>query len=307
MRLTVAICTWNRAASLERTLATLDAAIRPQAELEVLVVNNRCTDDTDAVIANYASRLPLRRVWQPEPGLSNARNAAVDATTGDYILWTDDDVLIEPGWLVAYERAIRANPGAAFFGGPIEPVFEGGKPGWIEDNWPLLKYAFAERELGAEPFQFDRRCLPFGANMVVRSPEQRSYRFNARLGRQPGAALLGGDELEMLRTLLASGGHGWWVPGARVKHVISRERQTLEYFRAYFTGQGLTDALTNPCVSGRTLFGIPLWPWRNAVQQSTRYRVLRVTGRRKLWLPAFIQAAHARGYLMGHGRNSTPQ
>ena len=92
MKITVAVCTWNRAQLLEKTLERMTQLRQPErADWELLVVNNNCTDTTDAVIAAFAARLPIRRVWQPVPGLSNARNAAVEHAAGDYIIWTDDE------------------------------------------------------------------------------------------------------------------------------------------------------------------------------------------------------------------------
>ena len=117
MKITVAICTWNRSVSLACTLAKLaDCASLRFANWEVLVVNNNCRDDTDAVAMSFAGRLPLRLISQPVPGLSNARNAAVAAATGEYMVWTDDDVLVESNWLRAYEAAFLAHPEYAFFG-----------------------------------------------------------------------------------------------------------------------------------------------------------------------------------------------
>jgi glycosyltransferase involved in cell wall biosynthesis len=69
-----------------------------------------------------ASRLPLRRVFEPEPGFSSARNAAVRHATGDYIVRTDDDVIVDKDWLPAYERAVERWP---------EAVVLAGRPGEI--------------------------------------------------------------------------------------------------------------------------------------------------------------------------------
>ena len=79
MDVTVAICTWNRADLLDRTLAEM-AALRVPAGLrwELVVVDNNCTDHTDAVAARYAGRLPLRLLHQPTPGKSHAANLALD-------------------------------------------------------------------------------------------------------------------------------------------------------------------------------------------------------------------------------------
>ena len=64
---------------------------------EVLIVNNNSTDHTDDVISEYVGRLPVRRELEPQAGKSNALNRAIDVAKGDYIVWIDDDVLVDAG------------------------------------------------------------------------------------------------------------------------------------------------------------------------------------------------------------------
>lgn len=300
MRVTVAVCTWNRAQSLARTLESV-AAARPlrDAELEVVVVNNNCTDETDRVIRQFADCLPLRRVWQPDPGLSNARNAAVATASGDYFVWTDDDVCVDSEWLRAYEEAFRSYPQASFFGGPIEPIFEAGRPAWISEAWGSVSGAFAEREMGVNPFRFDARRLPFGANMAVRGAEQREYRYDSKLGRQPGGQWLAGDETVLMRSLLTQGREGWWIPGCRVRHMIPPERQTVGYLRDYFEGLGRRDAQLERAPAGRRLFGRPAWLWRKYAYREIRYQWLRMVAPAGRWVPALARAAQTKGLLQG--------
>ena len=90
MRITVAICTWNRAELLRQTLEGIQSLRVPRGlDWELLIVNNNCTDHTDAIIKTFGDRLPIRGLVEPEPGQSNARNAAARHATSDYIIWTD--------------------------------------------------------------------------------------------------------------------------------------------------------------------------------------------------------------------------
>ena len=76
MKITVAICTWNRAALLDQTLCEMHKLEIPAGvEWELLVVNNNCTDGTDAVVAEHAKGLPILRLFEARPGLSNAGNS----------------------------------------------------------------------------------------------------------------------------------------------------------------------------------------------------------------------------------------
>src|ERR1051325_11089380 len=83
---TIAICTFNRAESLRRTLRSLaELRVLNHVAWEIIVVNNNCTDNTDDVIASFSDRLPIRREFEPQRGLSCARNRAVKAAEGSYI------------------------------------------------------------------------------------------------------------------------------------------------------------------------------------------------------------------------------
>lgn len=156
MKLTVAICTWNRAELLRQTVDSLSRMIVPEGlEWELLVVDNGCTDHTEAMLASWSARLPLRTVRELAPGKSHALNRAVAEATGDYILFTDDDVLVDPTWMRAYYEAFCAHPEAAVFGGPITPWFEGEPPNWLRRTFHRIEYVFccsgSRRSTGAAP------------------------------------------------------------------------------------------------------------------------------------------------------------
>src|SRR5262245_7107364 len=133
MRVTVAICTWNRATSLERTLEQMQRLVIPDAvKWELLVVNNACTDNTNAVIDRFTGRLPIRQLLEPRMGQSRARNTAIRESTGELIVWTDDDVLVDPDWLAAIVRSARSS-GADFVFGRSVPKWPGTAPQWYSD------------------------------------------------------------------------------------------------------------------------------------------------------------------------------
>jgi glucosyl-dolichyl phosphate glucuronosyltransferase len=300
---TVAICTRNRSRALERTLRSLAAiAIPASLQWEVLVVDNCSEDDTMTIIANNSHVLPLRIVAETRVGLSHARNAAIANARGDYILWIDDDVLVDPEWLRAYHDAFRAWPGAAFFGGPIVPAFEGAPPRWLQLAVPHVDNAYAARDLGSSPVELTRDTLPFGANFAVRTDEQRRYPFDPELGRRDNA-LSAGEEWAVLEAMLAGGASGRWVPGARVQHVISAERQTVRYLRRYYVGNGMSLARTRSATGERMLLGRPRWVWREAVLQELAYRVRRAYASADVWSVHLRRASVAWGLLRVSARD----
>ncbi|MCU1500244.1 MAG: hypothetical protein JWM47_4197 [Acidimicrobiales bacterium] len=96
MRVSVVICTFNRAHSLGATLESLRH--QSHGDVEVVVVNGPSTDDTDLVLAMWADR--IRIVQCPLPNLSMSRNIGIRAAGGDIVAFIDDDALPEFDWLV---------------------------------------------------------------------------------------------------------------------------------------------------------------------------------------------------------------
>jgi glycosyltransferase involved in cell wall biosynthesis len=231
-----------------------------------------------------------------EQGLSHARNAAVKLLSGDYVVWTDDDVLVDRGWLVGYERAFRQWPEAAIFGGPIQPCFEGRAPAWLMEVLEDVGDAFALRDFGARAIPLDGGAVtPFGANFAVRLREQRKFPYDLRLGKKLDGGLLG-EEVGVLRAMIEAGHTGWWVPDASVEHVISKDRQTLAFLWSYYTTSGRTAQTLNPA-EGRMLFGRPRWLWRKAVKAEIEFRIKRFGGNPRSWIEPFRKAAYYRGML----------
>ena len=135
MRISVLICTRNRAASLRDTLEVIfDQTPSANYEYEVVVVDNASTDTTRLVIAEFIATLPtkhygrLRYCYEPRPGLSYARNTALRAAQGDVLVFTDDDIFPEPNWLNEIHREFAADPNLYVLGGRVLLAHSGLQP-----------------------------------------------------------------------------------------------------------------------------------------------------------------------------------
>jgi len=293
--ITVAICTWNRADLLQQTLAQMCALDVPEdVRWELLVINNNCTDHTDEVIARHASELPIRRLFEPKPGHSNARNCGVANARGVYTIWTDDDVLVDPQWIRAYVDAFRRWPNGVLFGGPIEPWYESEPPSWISDGWKHVASVYAIRDLGDEPFRFTTK-MPYGANIVFRSDIQSDRGFDPALGRTPGK-LLSGDETSIARSLMQEGAEGWWVPEARVRHFVPNERLTFEYLNNWFYAMGQTRA-TNWCRTADDVYsGRGKWLRMRTAYVRMKYEFEKRFRSPDVWVCRLAGSAQLRGW-----------
>lgn len=309
MLITAAICTWNRAELLRLTLAEMVAMdpLPPGVSWELLVVDNASTDATQEVLAEYRTALPIRVIRQAQPGLSHSRNAAIEVMLGEYIVWTDDDVLVDRAWLRSYAAAFEMHPNAAIFGGPIEPWFEGEPPRWLRRVLSRVASAYALRPVDGIGEMISASSLPFGANMAFRSDVLTPQAFDTRLGRV-GASTIGGEETSLIAALVARGMIGLWVPKAKVRHFIPCSRQTVEYLRRYYVGLGATGAVMEGGSKDISMwFGRPRWAWRAAVENELRYLWRRLTGQPEKWIDALKDGSMARGALRlpaSHSRGS---
>lgn len=299
MKVSIAICTWNRAELLDQTLNRLGELNCAAVEYEVLIVNNNCTDHTDDILSKHSPRLPLRRLFESTPGQTSARNCAIREAQGDLIVWTDDDVLVDPEWLNAYVDAALRWPDDDFFGGPIEPWFATEPPGWLLRHWDRVANAFAARDFGNIPISLSAETLPFGANFATRTRVQRQYMFDPTLGLRPGSQMRC-DEVTMLQRMCDEGKTGRWVPKARVKHYIPKDRLSTSYLRDYYSGYGEYLAKDSGSTDSPLLFGCPRWIWRKAIEDECKYRVARVFGSSESWLSRLIASSMSWGAVKAH-------
>lgn len=86
---------------------------------EVLVVDNKSTDDIASVVASYVSRLDVRIVEaRRRQGQAYARNTGATVARGTFVLFCDQDDRVFPEWLASITGALE-EPGT-FATGPLE-------------------------------------------------------------------------------------------------------------------------------------------------------------------------------------------
>ena len=242
----VLIATYNRARLLGETLDQLALSrTDPSLPWEVVVVDNNSTDTTrDVVLSRQASfPVPLRYLFEEKQGRSVALNTAIGATAAPYLLFTDDDVRVEPGWLLAGVEALQA--GADYVGGPVSPIWEAPPPRWFDLSRGDLWGTIAICNYGRERFVYEERHrVPLGANMGVRrSLVERVGTFRIDLGRTSGRRVLGQEVPELLARARSAGLRGVYVPEMTVRHHIPAWRLTKRYFRRWWTGKGHSRAI----------------------------------------------------------------
>ncbi|MBO0728755.1 MAG: glycosyltransferase [Acidimicrobiaceae bacterium] len=113
-RVSIIICTCDRAESLRLTLESLRHLSYPA--IEVVVVEGPSSDHTSAVLADFDGL--VKRVRTDERNLSTSRNLGIAAAAGEIVAFIDDDALADGTWLDDLV-AIFADPEVAGTGGPV--------------------------------------------------------------------------------------------------------------------------------------------------------------------------------------------
>jgi GT2 family glycosyltransferase len=99
-RVSVLICSYNGAATIGETLAHVGRLDYP--DFEVIVVDDGSTNG----VSKIARQFPVRLITQQNQGLSAARNAALNAATGEIVAYLDDDAYPDPHWLTYLVRTL---------------------------------------------------------------------------------------------------------------------------------------------------------------------------------------------------------
>lgn len=258
MDASIVVCTYNRAASLQDTLAALAALqVAPERQWEILIVDNNSRDATREVVTAAQRDWPrLRYVFEAAQGLSHARNRGIAETSGAVILFTDDDVLPEPDWLETTLAGL-ARYQADACGGYIAPIWESPPPAWLTERF----YGFlAVRTDRNDDYPITQSSqAPYGANMAMRRAVfDRVGLFDTERGRK-GQVLASGEDGEMFERILTAGLKAVFLGGARVHHKVEAFRTTKAYLRRWRMQTSRNAATTLGIAGERRLFNIPLY------------------------------------------------
>ena len=308
MDLTVLVCTHNNAALLDRSLETIARqALSPDARWEVLVVANRCTDDTAQVVRRWgeSGRIPrLRYVSEPRRGIAFARRRGLRESHGRLVGLVDDDCLLAPDWAAEALRFAERNPRAGAIGGRNELL-------WEVPPTPLANLygeSLARQDLGSEPVEMPVKewRMPVGAGLVLRREAviDSGWIDHGVLPSRGPRRLGAGEDTELSLRIRRAGWQVWYSPTLRLDHVIPPERMGLTYLRRLHRGFGRADvflrALAKSPQSHPRLEGAA-WAVRVLVEVLQRYQegYVRYETERPTWL---IRLSYARGCLEGAAR-----
>lgn len=228
---TVAVCTRDRTADLSRCLDALCQLDYP--ELDLLVVDNAPADDSTRQLVG--TRYPqVRYVCESRPGLDWARNRAITEAQGEIIAYTDDDVIVDAGWVQALVLVFAGQPDVMAVTGLVVPYELETKTQLLFEAYGGFGRGFKRQWYRVDGDRDGRTANRYGwagqfgtgANMAFRrSLLERIGGFDVAL--DVGTVCNGGGDIEIFFRLLHEGYTLVYEPAAVVRHRHRRDYASL--------------------------------------------------------------------------------
>lgn len=226
-----------RADLLQRTMSALQAQTLAPDQWQLLLVDNA---SPEPLASDWVAWHPRGRlVREPRLGLTQARLRGLAETTGELLVWVDDDNMLAPDYLERMLRAFAEHPELGAAGGVSEAAMLGPVPAWFKHGLAPIGC----RDHGSQDIWMGWRgddrhypeAAPIGAGLAIRrsamwlwadavlnDPDRLS------LGRT-GRSLASGEDNDINLTLLAAGWRLLYLASARLTHLIPSQRLELAY------------------------------------------------------------------------------
>jgi glycosyltransferase involved in cell wall biosynthesis len=228
---------------------------------ELIAINNNSTDNTLDILNTYLKKLPLRILEEKKPGKNAALNKGIIDSSGNLLIFTDDDIIPDKHWLNHYDKLQYSLNEYSLFGGTIKPYWMSPPNEVLLENIPI-GVVFAITPEDAQEGGITAGKI-WGPNMAVRKNVfTEELMFNEDIGPN-GKSYVMGSETDFLQRAEKMGHKAYFLPDSIVKHIIrpwQLEKTWLDG-RAIRAGRGLVHELIRKNKLGEPpiMFGYPRW------------------------------------------------
>lgn len=109
----IIIPAWNHGRELMECLKSIET--QTYRSLEIVVVDDASTDETQTLLAAYRSSLPFKTIrLEMNRGAAAARNEGARLASGEYLLFVDADAALRPDAIQRMAETLEARPDASF-------------------------------------------------------------------------------------------------------------------------------------------------------------------------------------------------
>lgn len=232
--ITVITCSHNpRADYLARVFGALKSQTISAADWHYLVIDSASADPLCARI-DLSWHPQARCIREDTPGLTRARLRGIAESTGDLLIFVDDDNVVDPDFLRQAARIASERPDIGSWSGATRPGFDEPAPEWTRRHWGNLVIREVPRDMWSNlPMLPD--TMPCGAGLCVRRTVAECYRSLHENGKRAfaldrnGNSLVSGGDND-LAACACDIGLGVGIFGAlRLTHLIPANRLRESY------------------------------------------------------------------------------
>ncbi len=237
--ISVIIPTYNGLDMLRKSLPTWFEQTLHKEDYEVIVVDNRSTDETRLYVESLLPQCQnLIYLYEPKPGATTARHAGAHKAKGEYLVFADNDGLFNSECLTSILEVYMTNEDCAAVACNISIKWDGEEPAWIAP----YRYMLGELNYGDKIIldNQNRFYLNGGLMSVRKDVFERLGGFNPDL---IGQYLIGDGDLGFVRKLHAEHALIGWAPNARMQHLQLVTKHGNKYGVAlHFYNNGIADS-----------------------------------------------------------------
>ena len=238
-RISVVVCAYNAADTLEGCLASLEKLTYP--DYEIILVNDGSRDRTGEIGHQHPR---VRVIDIPNGGLSAARNVGLAAATGDIVAYTDADVSADRDWLTFLVQPFLNSD-----------VVASGGPNVVPPDDPPMAQSIARAPGGPTHVLLDDRTAEHvpGCNMAFRREALLA------IGGFNPIYLRAGDDVDVCWRLQA---RGWKIGFAAAALVWHHHRSSVKAYWRQQVGYGEGETWLMAHHPDKFLDGQMLWRGR---------------------------------------------
>jgi len=237
--ISIVFSTYNGKQTLPIMLKAFTNLVIPKGGWELIAVDNNSTDNTKPLLQEYESLLPLTILFERNNGKNHALNKALNYIQGDIIVFTDDDIIPQPDWLIKIRETADKNTSFSIFGGKIEPYWNTPPNLWNTD-WINQGIVYAITSESNDSGEISAGKI-WGPNMVIRRHIfDKGFKFNTKIGPNGTNTYAMGSETSFTFMLEKKGYKCWFEPSMVVKHIIRENQMSSQWVlsRAIRFGKG---------------------------------------------------------------------
>lgn len=239
--ISIVIPTYKRPDDIIRALKSVETEALSLPLCEIIVTDNDPAASAKNIVKAFikTSLIDTHYIHEPNPGVSNARNTALEKTRGRYIAFLDDDMEALPNWISASLKVSQDHDAGLVFG-PVKAVMPEGRA-----IYPYMAPAFDRIPYEKDGY-INEGVATGGCFVDLKKCDTPSPPFDPTLNQ------IGGEDDAFFKYVMERGTKAYWTNEAQCLEHVPEKRATLSYIwhRNFAFGQSPSQEASDKGLAG---------------------------------------------------------